>query len=177
MRSFKDGEGREWLLKVNVLTLERVDALAKVDLLAPFKTGSDGAWTRDIRKSCEVLWAVCQPEAEERKVTREQFLKSLAGDVINQGLSELTPEIIAFFPDAAERAILERMFASARAADTKRLELIRAKLAETTVAQDSDALLTILQTATPEQTPERTPEPDGTSSIAVPESAELTLVP
>jgi len=47
---------------------------------------------------CDVLYAVCQEEAEARNASDEEFGRLLAGDVIDAATTALLEELVDFFP-------------------------------------------------------------------------------
>lgn len=108
MKTFRTDD-REWAVKINVETIRRVrdrlgvlltDVLEdKMALLAKL-AGADPILL------CDVLYVVCEDEAKERKVSSEDFGRSLAGDSITRASEALLAELTDFFHDPRTRKIL-----------------------------------------------------------------------
>lgn len=107
MASFKDSEGRSWKTTVNVNTVRRVKDLTGVYLPAlvddAFKKFDELA--QDVIAFVDVLYAVCEPDAQANDVTPEKFGESLAGDVLEKASVALIEGIVDFFPEARRRAL------------------------------------------------------------------------
>ena len=121
MKSFTDNLGRTWTLVVNVATIKRVRALCGVDLNAIIEVEDGKPETRLLEKLStdpvllvDVLYAVCQPECDRKKVTDEDFGSAMAGDAIDLATSALLDEIIDFFPDAKRQAFRKILSATRR---------------------------------------------------------------
>jgi hypothetical protein len=102
MRTFKDTKGREWKVEIVVGSLKRVKSLAKIDLLDP-KAKDESEIPLIVKLStdpitiCDVLYAVCKPQAESLGVSDEEFGESLGGDAILHGQRALLEELEDFF--------------------------------------------------------------------------------
>ena len=100
MRTFKDSNGREWKISINVNSLKRSRDGAAFDLLkitedraAIFKLSEDPVTL------VSVLYAVCQPQADAAAMTPEQFAEGIAsGDILEAAASALLSDLIDFFP-------------------------------------------------------------------------------
>lgn len=135
MKSFTDTLGRTWTLVVNVATLKRVRALCGVDLNGIIEVEDGKPETRLLEKLStdpvllvDVLYAVCKPECERRKVSDEDFGSAMAGDAIDLATSALLDEIIDFFPEAKRQAFRKILSA------TRRFEEIAKKRLSETLA-------------------------------------------
>lgn len=53
----------------------------------------------------EVLYAICRGQADEKKVSREQFLDGLRGDALDAGTKALEQELVDFFPQRLRRMV------------------------------------------------------------------------
>ena len=137
MHTFQDNQGRKWDLAINVDAVKRVRDLTEVDLL----TAIDGRLLQRLSDDpvmlCDVLFAVCKPQADAAGVSDEQFGQGLAGDAIDAATVALLEELVGFFPQR-RRAVL-----------TKAIEKLR-KLEGMTLnaaaqALDSDVLERVVQ--------------------------------
>ena len=99
MRSFKDLEGRQWQVAVTVGSIKRVKGLLGVDL-TDLTSGDPPLLTRlgmDVMLLCDVIYVLCQPQANERGISDEQFGIALGGDAILTASEAFWGELIDFF--------------------------------------------------------------------------------
>ncbi len=99
MKTFRDSENREWQIAMNITAAKRVLDLLKVNLLEP-EVGTPPLLTRlgtDIILLCDVLYAICKPQADQREISDEQFGQALGGDAIFQATKALMEELTDFF--------------------------------------------------------------------------------
>ena len=132
MKLFKDNEGREWQVAVNVATVKRVRDLTGTDLL----TALDGKLFEQLVSDpvllCDVVYALCKPQADKAGVTDEEFGRGMGGDAIDNAVSALLPELVDFFP-SPRRAILKKALEKLRKLEAMTLDAASKAL-------DSDAL-------------------------------------
>ena len=106
IRSFKDTEGREWLLRVDVDAVRRLRANG-IDFQKLVKNN-----LADLKEDFELLgnflFVLCQEQAEKRKLTDSEFGRALAGDVILHATDALVEAIIDFFPNSEARQAIRR---------------------------------------------------------------------
>ena len=116
MRTFKDNADRTWTVAVNVTAVKRVRALLDIDLYAVINDGIKGlaAIVSDPVKLADVLYVLCQEEADKRQVSDEDFGRSLAGDAIFRAADAFVEAVIDFFPDARARATLTKVVEKGR---------------------------------------------------------------
>lgn len=139
MRSFTDNAGRTWTVTVNVDTIKRVRGLFNVDLLEILDGKLIEKFYRDPVLLCDVVYAVCKPEADARNVTGEEFGRAMAGDAIEHATKALLEELVLFSPSPRDRANLQLALQTTWQMMEKVRDVIAAKLgavdAETLVAQ------------------------------------------
>jgi hypothetical protein len=61
---------------------------------------------------CDILFALCQPEAQAKNVSDEDFGRALGGDVLDGATTALLEELVDFFPSAKRtvfRKALEKL--------------------------------------------------------------------
>lgn len=106
MQTFKDSEGIEWTIKINVASVKRVRDLAGVDLMGALDGSLFERLALDPILLGDVLHALCRPQAEERNLTPEQFGERLAsGEVIEEASVALVNELIPFFRPGQREAL------------------------------------------------------------------------
>jgi len=128
MKQFTDNAGRAWTVEINVAALKRVKGLTGVDLLEVLDGTLIERLIRDPVLLCDVLYAACKPEADERGVSDEEFGRAMAGDAIALATEALLDEIVSFCPSPRDRAALGRVLAATRTAMEKARDLVEARL-------------------------------------------------
>lgn len=99
MKTFKDSQGREWQVTVNVTTIKRVRDLVKVDLLEVLEGKLLERLASDPILLVDVLYVVCKPQADKDNVTDESFGAALAGKSIEDATTAFLEELVDFFPE------------------------------------------------------------------------------
>lgn len=117
MKTFKDNEGREWVVAINVAQHKRVRDLAGVDIYALVDDDFQGlaALTRDVAKLVDVLYVLCRDQAEKRGVSDWDFGAAIAGDTILAASDAFLDELVDFFPDPRVRGALGGLMRTGRA--------------------------------------------------------------
>jgi len=143
MKSFTDNAGRSWSIEVNVAALKRVRGLVNVDLLEALEGRLVERFIRDPVLLCDVLYALCKPEADQRAppVSDEEFGRAMAGDAVEHATGALLEEIVSFCPSPRDRAALGRVLAATRTAMEKARDLVEARLESGELEKAIDAAL------------------------------------
>jgi hypothetical protein len=127
MKTFKDNEGRSWDVTVNVDAIKRVRGLVDVDLLE----AADGKLIEklvcDPVLLCDVIYALCRPQADRQSVSDEQFGQSMAGDAIDDATAALLEELVNFFPQA-KRRVLSKALGKLKELESRAIEHAEAQL-------------------------------------------------
>jgi len=160
MKTFTDNAGRTWTVAVNVDAVKRVKDLVGVDFME-FVEGGD-LLERVIRNPvvlCDVLYAVCKPEADEKGVSDTDFGRAMGGAAITGAREALLEEIVGFFHE--EGPTIRRQADKLLAAYRKVLTAVNLKID----ALDEDAAI------------EAALATSGDSSLTSPASSESTPDP
>ena len=137
MKPFKDAQGRDWELKINVYEAKRASDLLGVNVLQ-LAEGDPPLLTRlhaDIIFLVDVLWAFCKPQAESRNVSEQQFAEAMSGDGLFNAHAALMGDLADFFrqvrrPEVAKLIELQRQIvAEGMRLATEKLEKIDVKAA------------------------------------------------
>ena len=131
MKTFTDNAGRDWVIEINVASLKRVKGLTGTDLIAlavSMDTSVAERLASDPILLCDVLYAVCKPQADERGVSDEEFGRAMAGDAIESATVALLEDIVGFCPSPRDRAALGRVLTAMRDARDKARDLVDKKL-------------------------------------------------
>lgn len=132
MKTFRDNKGREWLIAVNVTAIKRVRGLVNINLLDVLEHKADllRRLVSNIELVCDVLYALCKPEADSKGVTDVDFGEALAGDAIDQATTVLLDELADFFPSPNDRANLKRLIEATHQAAARAQELVEVQMRE-----------------------------------------------
>ena len=107
MHTFTDTSSRVWTLVINVDVIRRVRALANVNLLDAVDGRLLERLVTDPVLLCDILFAIVQPDAEQRKVSDQEFGRALGGDVLDAATTALLEDLVDFFPNA-KRTLLRK---------------------------------------------------------------------
>ena len=123
MKIIKDDEGRPWNIAITAASALRVQSTVRV-MVERQSTRPDGktysemasepflisdvsritATLNTLRNgyttAAETVWAIVEPQAAERNVSRESFLNAMTGDVLDQMSNAVAAELIDFFPSS-----------------------------------------------------------------------------
>lgn len=127
MRTFKDAEGREWKVSVNIATVKRVKSLVEVDLLEAADGKLMYELSEDPIKLVDTIYAICKTQADERGITDEQFGEAMLGDVISDANDALLEELCDFFP-GPKRRILRKVLKKVQKVQTRGIEMAEKEL-------------------------------------------------
>jgi hypothetical protein len=110
MKTFKDNAGRTWTIAVNIAAVKRVKSLLDIDLIeGVVKEGVIDELATNPILLCDVIYAICKPEADKQNITDEQFGQAMAGDAIELATEALLEELVDFFPEAKRRVLRKAM--------------------------------------------------------------------
>jgi len=135
MQTFTDIHGRTWTVNITIGTVKRVKQRLGIDMLKEVELFLKQI--QDIITLCDVLYVVCQDEADKHGITDEQFGGSLAGSAILQAKEALMEAYMAFFPDPEVAARLRVVQDKYNAVGDKILALIDKKMPQ--IAQKIDS--------------------------------------
>jgi len=98
---FIDSKGESWDTRIDVSVIRRVRAEHGIDLSKIISSQEQlSALNDDVVLLVDVLYAVCKPTAETRKIDAEEFAMRLAGNAIESAVESLMLSIIDFFPQS-----------------------------------------------------------------------------
>ncbi|MEW6198050.1 MAG: hypothetical protein AB1601_05220 [Planctomycetota bacterium] len=129
MKTFTDNAGRTWTVAINVDAIKRVRDLLSVDLLEILDGKLIEKLYRDPVLLCDVVYAVCKPEADAKSVTDEDFGRAMAGDAIEHATKALLEELVGFSPSPRDRANLQRVLETTWRVMDKARDVVEARLA------------------------------------------------
>jgi len=143
MRTFKDNAGRQWSVEINVASLKRVRGLTGTDLMQVIEGTLIEKLIRDPVLLCDVVYAICKPEADTRTppVSDEEFGKAMAGDAIEAATTAVLEELVSFCPSPRDRANLGRVLQATTKVMERARDLVQKKLDSGELDRLADRLL------------------------------------
>ncbi len=143
MRTFKDNAGRPWSVEINVASLKRVRGLTGTDLMQVIEGTLIEKLVRDPVLLCDVVYAICKPEADTRTppVSDEEFGKAMAGDAIEAATTAVLEELVSFCPSPRDRANLGRVLQATTKVMERARDLVQKKLDSGELDRLADRLL------------------------------------
>ncbi len=128
MRTFKDNAGRTWTVSITVDAIKRVRGLLEVDLLEVVGGKLIDRLITDPVLLCDIVYAVCKPEADAQGVSDEDFGRAMAGDAIEHATTALLEELVSFSPSPRDRANLKRVLDTTRRVMDKARDLVEQRI-------------------------------------------------
>lgn len=127
MQIVKDATGREWPVAITVAGLERVKDGTGFDLCSLIKGEPLEDFYHDLTLAVRVGYWLCQPIAETKKITRNDFAEGFSGDSIEALQVAILDELPRFFP-RQRGELLSAMIAKFRTELTAALEKVSAEI-------------------------------------------------
>ena len=127
MHTFADNAGRTWTVTVNVDTIKRVRGLLDVDLLDVVGGKLLERLVGDPVLLCDLVYALCKPEADAKGVTDEDFGRAMAGDAIDLATEAFLQELVDFFP-SARRRLLAKALGKLKSLEAMAVETVEKRL-------------------------------------------------
>jgi hypothetical protein len=109
MKTFTDNTGRTWTVTVNVEAIKRVRGLLNVNLLEVLDGKLLEQLAGDPILLCDLVYALCKPEADAKGVCDEDFGRAMAGDAIDGATTALLEELVGFFPKERRRLLAKAL--------------------------------------------------------------------
>lgn len=107
MRIFKDKNGQDWQIVLNVHQMKRIRAALGIDLVNVITLDKEGVVKVDMidriaNDPCllvDILWVLVEEQAKAINVTDEQFGAALAGESIENATKAFLDELVDFSPE------------------------------------------------------------------------------
>ncbi len=128
MRTFKDNAGRTWTVSITIDAIKRARGLLDVDLLEVVGGKLIDRLITDPVLLCDIVYAVCKPEADAQSVSDEDFGRAMAGDAIEHATTALLEELVSFSPSPRDRANLKRVLDTTRRVMDKARDLVEQRI-------------------------------------------------
>ena len=140
MKTFKDNADRTWTIAINVDCIKRVKSLLSVNLLDAVAGKLIERLVGDPVLLCDVLYAICKPEADTKSVSDMEFGRAMAGDAIEQATTAFLEALVDFFPQP-KRQVLAKALAKLRQLEAKAVDLAHKRLDDPKLEARLEAIL------------------------------------
>lgn len=131
--AFIDKHGNKWNLELTVGVIEDVQRATGYDFDAAISKPEKLAdlILQSPRKLAEILWVLCEEQANARGVTPERFGRSLSRTVIDSAADALIAAIVLFYPRAsAGKALAENLPAILARMDRQMSDAVKKALSD-----------------------------------------------
>jgi hypothetical protein len=128
VKTFTDNVGRSWDVAINVAAIKRVRDLVGVDLMEIVDGTLIEKLIHDPILLCDIVYAVCKPQAAEQEIGDEDFGRAMAGDAIEHATTALLEDLVSFCPSPRDRNNLGRVLETTSRVMDKARDLIEQKL-------------------------------------------------
>lgn len=116
MSSFVDSKGRAWNVELNISKLRKLrEANIHLSPLGRDVYKQLGDVLDDLLTFGDVMWLLCQKQAEAMGVSNEDFLDSLTGDVLDAAQMAFVEAFIDMAPSSGQREAMRETVAQSRA--------------------------------------------------------------
>lgn len=117
MQTFKDRNGKSWLLEITLGAAMRVNREIGLNLYTLIDNNQDGLMKLlgDPLQLADVLWIIVRPTAEANGITQDCFFESLLGDTLEKAQDAFVEAYCDFFPDRGVAETLRKVIAKTRA--------------------------------------------------------------
>jgi hypothetical protein len=109
MKSFKDREGMEWAVRIDVAAAKSVREALAFDILNLEDGKTMERLIDDPVLLCDVLYVVCKDQADSRQISDVQFGRAMGGDAIEHAAMALLSELVDFFPGRKGRTLAKAL--------------------------------------------------------------------
>ncbi|HOD83737.1 MAG: hypothetical protein BWX88_05107 [Planctomycetes bacterium ADurb.Bin126] len=127
MKTFTDNANRTWTVSITVDSIKRVKGLLAVNLLDAVGGDLLEKLVGDPVLLCDVVYALCKPQADQAGVGDEDFGRSMAGDAIERATTALLEDLVDFFP-GQRRKLLAKALDKMRAMEAVAFQVAEARL-------------------------------------------------
>mgnify|MGYP007024217571 FL=1 len=95
MKTFTDNKGRNWNIEINIATVKRLKGF-NINLMDAIRGDLIKEVSDDPIYLADLIFYICKPQADELKISDEDFGSALAGDAIQMATDALLDELKKF---------------------------------------------------------------------------------
>jgi len=131
--SFRDAQGREWVIKIDVGVMLDVQERTGLDLPVLMKSDERIADLifGDATATARALWVLCEEQAKERHLNERNFMRLFDGNTLQEATKALLVSVANFSPRSKIGAAMATMTTEVlEALDRKAIAALNVKKAE-----------------------------------------------
>ena len=125
MAAFKDMNGKEWFVSINVSAVKVVLERTGYNLMRVLGTDAVTKLSQDLISVVDILYILCQEQAEKAGITDEDFGKALGGFSLGHAVNAFLEALVNFSQTPEEADVLRETIKTVQ--ESKRLTMQRMK--------------------------------------------------
>jgi len=120
MQNFKDSSGKIWTFKIDVGVIRRIKNICGVNFLDIDKSFEILKHIKDDVVFCgDILFCCVYDQLDKHNISKDEFEKSLDGEILNSVSDKIIDDIISFFPMESRTALTQMLEAHSLLLTTK----------------------------------------------------------
>lgn len=132
MRIFKDKNGADWPIEIDLSVVTRVYRDTGINLNDLILTDKHAKLGDDPETLGRLLWSLCESTARERSIAPEAFPRIFNGDALEEAMNALADACADFFP-SGRRSLARNVIEKGKAFQTAALAAAQTTLASLNV--------------------------------------------
>lgn len=148
MSTFKDTAGRTWSISINTEQIKRLRTRLGIDVARLFDNEAEiyRKILSDVVLLVDVLFVLCEAQAEKAGITDSQFGESLAGDCFDDAVKAFEDALLFFCP-RRQREILTQMRAKGDQIGAETEKIAMRRIAETDPKKTAESMFSNVVTS------------------------------
>jgi len=147
--SFKDNEGREWEVSIDLFGVGEVHRETGVSIYTLMDDKMKGLAELCSNENkhilAHVVYLLCKEQAEKRNVSPRDFAKALKGDPIEAMELAFCEALADFFPDARRREAVKKVVEAGKAIKEKLLREAQSEMTEVDMDRVVDTVIAMMK--------------------------------
>lgn len=146
MHTFKDNKDRLWNVHLDIAAAKRIVGVTGEDILTLIDEDQEPKQSLLYRLQhqpillCDMIFAICQPQADAQGITQDDFGGAMRGDAIDHATHAMLEEVADFTPNPRDRARAKAVLTANDTANRK----LRDRLAEIVDKETSEQAISDL---------------------------------
>lgn len=165
-KTFQDTQGRLWAVSITVRDAKRLRDLLGLNLYGLAENGfvGLGELLADPVQLVDVLYVLCKDQADERKLSDEEFGRAFAGDTIEAGAHAFLEAFTDFFPNPQRRDAIRKLLTTSETLGSRLMDRASSQLDDLDVDSLLDQLIASSGTSPASSVSTQTPSPSANST-------------
>ncbi len=107
MRTFKDKNGNEWRIEMDLACVSRIKYDVGVNVL---DADNFSKFLENYLVFADMIWAAVSLDAFGRGITKDQFFDGLGGDILAEAIEAFNQALFDFFPQKESREMMRAVY-------------------------------------------------------------------